>query len=157
MKVILSENISLLGNIGDIVDVAPGYARNYLIPQKKAKDACTRNIKQFDHNKRMMESKRLKDLSNAENLARAIEAADICISKRSGEAGRLFGAVTTMEITRALLDKGIEVDRKKIILDDPIKQVGEYKIEVKIYPEVPAFINLKVESVEEETTAEQDV
>jgi len=156
MKVILNENISLLGNIGDVIDVTSGYARNYLIPQKKASDASTKNIKQFEHSKRMMESKRLKDLSNAENFAKAIEAADICISKRSGETDRLFGAVTTMEIAKALLAKGIEVDRKKIILNDLIKQVGEYKIEIKIYPEVSAFINLKVVSFEEKVIG-QDV
>lgn len=142
MKVILKENIDTLGHIGDIVKVAPGYARNYLIPKGFAIEATTKNAKALDHAKRQMEYKKNKVLEQAKQLAARIEGLPLNLVHQAGEEGKLFGSVTNMELAEQLKAQGIEIDRKKIVLAEPIKQVGEYTVGVKIHPEVTA--NLKV-------------
>ncbi len=142
MKVILKENMDNLGHIGDIVKVAPGYARNYLIPKGFAIEATTKNAKALDHAKRQMEYKKNKVLEQAKQLAARIEGLPLNLVHQAGEEGKLFGSVTNMELAEQLKAQGIEIDRKKIVLAEPIKQVGEYAVGVKIHPEVTA--NLKV-------------
>jgi large subunit ribosomal protein L9 len=142
MKVILKENIETLGHIGDIVKVAPGYARNYLLPRELAIEATTRNAKALEHAKRQMEYKKNKVLEQAKQFAAKIEGLAFVISHQAGEEGKLFGSVTNMEIAERLMAEGIEVDRKKIMLADPIKHVGEFTVGIKVHPEVTA--NLKV-------------
>ncbi|QEM68040.1 50S ribosomal protein L9 [Geobacter sp. FeAm09] len=142
MKVILKENIETLGHIGDIVKVAPGYARNYLVPKGFAIEATEKNAKALEHAKRQLAYKKNKSLEAARALAAKLEGVAIELVHQAGEEGKLFGSVTNMEIAAFLTEKGFDIDRKKIVLAEPIKQVGEVSVPVKIHPEVVA--NLKV-------------
>jgi len=142
MKVILQENLENLGHIGDVVKVAPGYARNYLIPKGYALLANEKNTKALEHAKRQLEYKKNKMLEQAKALAARIEAITLNLLHQAGEEGKLFGSVTNMELAEQLKAQGLEIDRKKIALAEPIKQLGEYSVSVKIHPEVAA--NLKV-------------
>ena len=142
MKVILLEEIPSLGKVGDVVKVANGYGRNYLIPQRKALEATTKNVKVWERQKSLFESKLDKAKRDAEKLAMKIESLSCTVSKQAGEEDRLFGSVTTMDIEESLKREDIEIDRKKILLEEPIKELGIYTVPVKLHPEVMA--NLKV-------------
>jgi len=144
MKLILKENIENLGQIGDIVKVAPGYARNYLLPKGLAIEATAKNAKALDHAKRQMAYKKNKAFESAKNLAEKLSAVNVTLSHKAGEEGKLFGSVTTMEIAEFLKAQGFDIDRKKIVLPEAIKQVGEYTLTVKIHPEVSASIKVTV-------------
>jgi large subunit ribosomal protein L9 len=144
MKVILNENIETLGHIGDIVKVAPGYARNYLLPKKLAVVATEKNAKALEHTKRQMAYKKNKALESAKNLGAKLEALQIVLSHKAGEEGKLFGAVTNMDIAAYLKTNGFEIDRKSIVLTDAIKHTGEYSVMVKFHPEVTATLKLTV-------------
>lgn len=144
MKMILKENIETLGQIGDIVKVAPGYARNYLLPKGLAIEATEKNAKALEHAKRQLAYKKNKALEGARNLASKLEALAIVLTHQAGEEGKLFGSVTTMEIAAFLKDNGFDVDRKKMVLSEAIKQLGEYSLPVKIHPEVVATLKVKV-------------
>ncbi len=144
MKVILNENIETLGHIGDIVKVAPGYARNYLLPKKLAILATDKNAKALDHTKRQMAYKKNKALEAAKNLGTKLESLSIVLSHKAGEEGKLFGAVTNMDIATYLKANGFDIDRKSIILADTIKHTGEFSVVVKIHPEVTATLKITV-------------
>jgi large subunit ribosomal protein L9 len=144
MKVILKENIETLGQIGDVVKVAPGYARNYLLPKGLAIEATERNAKALEHAKRQLAYKKNKTLEAAKLLANKLQELAIKLVHQAGDEGKLFGAVTNMEIANFLKDKGFEIDRKKIVLAEPIKQTGEYTVNVKIHPEVVAALKVTV-------------
>lgn len=148
MKVILKENIETLGHIGDIVKVAPGYARNYLIPKGFAIEATTRNAKALEHAKRQMEYKKNKVKEQASNLAAKLEALTIVLTHQAGEGDKLFGSVTNMELGDYLKEQGFEIDRKKIVLAEPIKHLGEFTATVKIHPEVNATLKIVVNRAE---------
>jgi large subunit ribosomal protein L9 len=148
MQVILKENIETLGHIGDIVKVAPGYARNYLLPRGFALEATTRNAKALEHAKRQMEYKKDKVLEQARQFAARIEAITLVLPHQAGEEGKLFGSVTNMELAEHLKQQGIEIDRKKIALVEPIKQLGEYTVGVKVHPEVIANLKVNVTKAE---------
>lgn len=148
MKVILKENMENLGHIGDIVKVAPGYARNYLLPRGLALEATSRNAKALDHAKRQMEYKKNKVLEVAKQFAARIEGIALVLPHQAGEEGKLFGSVTNMELAEQLKAQGIEVDRKKIALAEPIKQLGEYTVAVKVHPEVTAKLKVNVTKAE---------
>lgn len=148
MKVILKENLDNLGNIGDIVKVAPGYARNYLLPRGLALEATERNAKALEHAKRQMLYRKNKVLEQAKQFAGRIEALTLTVSHQAGEEGKLFGSVTNMELAEKLKAQGIEVDRKIIALAEPIKQVGEYSVAVKVHPEVIANLKVNVTKAE---------
>jgi large subunit ribosomal protein L9 len=144
MKVILNENIEHLGHIGDIVKVAPGYARNYLLPKKLAVPATEGNAKALEHAKRQLAYKKNKALETSRNLAEKLGSLAINLVHQSGEEGKLFGSVTNMEIAAYLKGKGFDIDRKKIVLADPIKHIGEFSVLVKIHPEVSATLKVTV-------------
>ena len=146
MKVVLMEEVPDLGMIGDVVKVADGYGRNYLIPRKKAIEANSRNIKLWEYKKVLIESKLEKARKDAMKLAEKIDDFSCTISKQVGEEDRLFGSVTNMDIEENLKKEGIDIDRKKIILEKPIRRLGVYTVPVKLHPEVIA--NLKVWVVE---------
>lgn len=148
MKVILKENIETLGNIGDIVKVAPGYARNYLIPKAYAVEATTRNAKELEHTKRQMEYKKNKVRELAKNLAEKIESSPVTLQHQAGEGDKLFGSVTNMELAESLKKSGLDIDRKKIMLAEPIKHLGEYDVPVKLHPEVTATLKVVVAKAE---------
>jgi large subunit ribosomal protein L9 len=142
VKVILKENIETLGHIGDIVKVAPGYARNYLLPKGLAIEATLKNAKALDHAKRQMEYKKNKVLEQVKALAAKIEGIALTLTHQAGEGDKLFGSVTNMELAEKLQSLGIDIDRKKILLAEPIKHLGEFTVAIKLHPEVSA--NLKV-------------
>jgi large subunit ribosomal protein L9 len=145
MKVILKENLDNLGNIGEVVKVAPGYARNYLLPKGFAIEATDRNAKALEHAKRQLEYKRNKVLEQARALAARIGAVTLTLPHQAGEEGKLFGAVTTIEIAERLNAQGFDIDRKRMHLAEPIKQLGEYDVTVKLNPEVTATFKVVVE------------
>jgi large subunit ribosomal protein L9 len=148
MNIILTENVDGLGTIGDLVDVKPGYGRNYLVPQGLAVEANTRNVKELDHQKRQLERKMLKVLQATEFLKGEIEKVSCEFTLRASEEGRLFGSVTSMEIAERLAAAGVEVDRKKIQLAEPIKALGEFSVPVKLQAGVTATIKVKVAAAE---------
>jgi large subunit ribosomal protein L9 len=148
MKLILKENIENLGHIGDIVKVAPGYGRNYLLPKGLAIVANEKNQKAIEHAKRHLEYKKNKVLEEAKAIAAKIEAITITLSHQAGEEGKLFGSVTNMDLAEHLKANGLEIDRKKIVLAEPIKQIGEYSINVKVHPEVTAAFKVIVNKAE---------
>ena len=150
MEVILQQDLDELGLEGDIVKVAQGYARNYLIPRGIAMEASSQNIKALELKRKKIEVKRLKAKESAEQVKQQIEAIDITIEHKSGEEGKLYGSVTRKDIAAHLEAKGIVVDRKKIVLEKPIKELGEYKATVKIYPEVTGEVKVNVVSEKEE-------
>ena len=147
MKVILMEDISKLGSMGNMVHVKDGFARNYLIPRKLAVPANPQNVKSLEHQKALISQKKNRIKKEAEHLAGKIENASCTIAKPTGEEDKLFGAVTSKDIEESLQEEGIVVDRKKIHLDEPIKSLGIYKIPIKLHPEVTA--NLKIWVVKE--------
>lgn len=144
MKVILKENVEHVGHIGDIVKVAPGYARNYLVPKGFAIEATEKNAKALEHTRRHLEYKKNRVLEAAKQLAGKIEGLTLTIAHQAGADDRLFGAVTNMELAEHLKASGVEVDRKRIVLAEPIKQLGEFTATVKIHPEVSAALKVTV-------------
>lgn len=147
MQLILLEDIPSLGKAGDLVKVSGGYGRNYLVPQKKAMLATEKNVKALEHQKRQVQHHMGKEKKDMENLAYQIEAFSCTFTKSVGESGKLFGSVTSMEIENYLKENGINVDRKKIFLEEPIKNLGVFSVPIKLHPEVVA--NLKVWVVQE--------
>lgn len=142
MEVILLEDIPSLGNMGDIVKVADGYARNFLFPKKKAVQATSKKLKALEHEKRLLQDRIEKSVREAERLARRLEEYSCTLSKSVGESGKLFGAVTSMEIEQNLRENGFNIDRKQILLEEPIKSLGIYTVPVRLNADVTA--NLKV-------------
>ncbi|MDD5173866.1 MAG: 50S ribosomal protein L9 [Candidatus Omnitrophota bacterium] len=148
MKVILTQTVDRLGKIGDIVNVKDGYARNYLFPKNAAKEATPGNMKILDSLKKKQVLEDAKRLDGAKALAEKIAALSITISAKAGEEEKLFGTVTTEMISAALGAEKIAVDKKDIVLDEPIKRLGVYQVGVKVHPEVKA--SLRVWIVKEE-------
>jgi len=144
MKVILQENIEHLGHIGDVVKVAPGYARNYLLPKGLVLLANEKNTKALEHAKRQLEYKKNKVLEQAKALAAKIETLTVSLVHQAGEEGKLFGAVTNMELAEYLQGQDIDIDRKKIALSEPIKKLGEYTVAIKVHPELTASLKVVV-------------
>jgi len=147
MNVILLEDVPSLGKVGDKVKVSDGYGRNYLIPQKKAILATEKNLKAVEHQKREVQQQLDKAKRDAQKEAQQIEQLSCTFAKTVGESGKLFGSVTSMEIEDFLKENGIQVDRKKILLEEPIKSVGMFTVPIKLHPDVTA--NLKVWVVQE--------
>lgn len=144
MKVILKENVEHVGHIGDVVKVAPGYARNYLVPKGLAIEATEKNAKALEHTKRHLEYKKNRVLEAAKQLAAKIEGLALSIPHQAGADDRLFGAVTNMELAEVLKANGVEIDRKRIVLAEPIKQLGDFTATVKLHPEVSATLKVSV-------------
>lgn len=144
MKVILTEDVKNLGVMGSIVDVADGYGRNYLIPRSLAVEANPKNIKKFEHLKRQIQAKVEKARKAAEELAERLSKMKIEIEAQSGEEGKLFGAITAMDIAEAISRQGIEIDRRKILQEEPIKRLGTYNVPIKIHEGVTANITLEI-------------
>ena len=146
MEVILQEDMNDLGLEGDVIKVAKGYARNYLIPRNIAIEATAQNIKAFEQKRKKIEVRRLKAREDAEGLKRQLEQMVLTFSHKAGEEGKLYGSVTSMDIASELENKGISIDRKRISMEGPIKILGEHEVPVKIYPEVTASLKITVEA-----------
>ena len=149
MEIILRQDVIDLGYEGDIVKVADGYARNYLIPKEFAVKATSQNLRIFEQNRRKIEIKRLRAKEEAEQLKAKLEELELIFLEKTGEDGKLYGSVTNMAVASALEAKDVIVDRKKIVIDDVIKTVGEHKASIKLYPGVTATIKLIVNPLEE--------
>jgi len=147
MKVILQKDLGKRGSMGDILEVAEGYARNYLIPKGLAKKAEESNIKSLEHNKKVVQDKINKEKKEAETVAEKLSAHSCTITKKVGEDDKLFGSVTSADIEEALKKDGFNVSKKDIILEDHIKALGVYTIPIKVKVGVTA--NLKVWIVKE--------
>jgi large subunit ribosomal protein L9 len=144
MKIILKEDIKKLGKMGQIVDVADGYARNYLVPKGLAVEASTKNIRSLEHEKKIIQEKARKHKDSAQDLASRISAMTLTIKAKSGEEEKLFGSVTTMDIAEALLTQGVEIEKKKIVLEEPIKRLGSYSVQIKLHPDVSVPLTIEV-------------
>jgi large subunit ribosomal protein L9 len=149
VQVILNEDIPHLGHPGDVVRVRAGYARNYLLPRKLAVEANSRNIGEFEHHKRLALTKREALKTQAMSLKEKLDAVEVIVLARSGEEGKLFGSVTNIDLERALREKGFEIDRRRILLAEPVKQLGTYKISVRLQPDVEAAVTLTVAAAAE--------
>ena len=148
MDVILTENVKGLGTIGEMVKVKPGYGRNFLVPQGLAVEASARNVKELEHHQRQLARKAEKLSKEAADVKARIEAVECTFVHKASEEGKLFGSVTSKEIAEALAAKGIEVDRRKILLDQPIKELGMHEIDIKLNAGVNAVIKVTVSSEE---------
>ena len=153
MEVILRQDVDELGLEGDIVNVARGYARNYLVPHGIALEATPQNRKALEFQMKKIEIKRLKGKENAEKIRERLEGTVVELSQKAGEEGKLYGSVTTMDIASHLKAQGVEIDRRKIVLDKPIKTLGEHEVSIKIYPEVTGSIKVVVKPQDEKTDA----
>ena len=146
VQVILNEDVPNLGRTGDVVKVRPGFARNYLFPRKLAIEANPKSLRAFEHHKRIAMGKREVQKTEATELKRKLEALTISIGAHAGEEGKLFGSVTNIDIERALREKGFSVERRKIHLAEPIKQLGEFTVPVRLQPEVEASLKVEVKA-----------
>jgi large subunit ribosomal protein L9 len=144
MKVILREDVETLGKAGDVVKVADGFGRNYLIPKRLAVLADVRNLRALEHDRRVIGARAKKTRKTAEELGGKLSSLFLTIPAKAGEGGKLFGAVTSRDIAQALEKAGVSVDRKMVLLAEPIKQIGEYKVKVKAGTEIVPEISVKV-------------
>lgn len=144
MKVILRQNFETLGQIGNVVDVKDGYARNYLIPRGIAYAALAGNINALEEEKKIVHKKMQQELASAENLASELEKVSVTIPVQVGEEDKIFGSVTNQMIADALKEKGYELDRRKIEIEESIKALGIYGIKIKLHPNVEAKIKVWV-------------
>ncbi len=148
MQVILREDIDNLGKIGDLVKVADGYARNYLVPKKKAIEATPKNVRAMEHAKKMVADRMRKLKKEAAADADRIKTLSLTIRAKAGEEGKLFGSVTSMDIAEAAKAQGVIIDKRKIALEEPIKRLGDFTVPVKLHADVVA--DLKITVVPEE-------
>ena len=144
MKVILTEEIRGLGTRGDVVTVKDGYARNYLLPKNLAREANAGNLKQIEHERRKWALLAQQEKDVAQKAADRVRGVKIQIEKRVGEHGHLFGSVTANEIADALMERGIDVDKRRIELEQPIKNVGLHDVDVRLHRDVIAKIQVEV-------------
>ncbi len=144
MEVILREHVEHLGRRGDVVKVADGYARNYLLPRKIALPVTAQNRGQIDRERKVLEAKELEEKSVAEAFAARLSAIEVVVARRVGENDTLYGSVTAADIAESLEKQGIEIDKRKIQLPDPLKQLGEFGVPVKIHRDVTGQVKVRV-------------
>lgn len=144
MKVILKSDVKALGTAGQLVTVKDGYARNFLLPRGLAAEANPKNIRALEHEKRIILDHARKVRTDAASLAERISAATLTIAAKAGEEEKLFGSVTSMDIVSALKEQGIEIDKRRVVLEEPIKRLGTYTIQVRVHPEVTADLSVNV-------------
>jgi large subunit ribosomal protein L9 len=144
MEVILREHVDNLGQRGDVVKVANGYARNYLLPRKMALKVTDANRRQIERERKIFDVREAEEKQQAESLAERLSQVEIAIARRVGENNTLYGSVTSADIAHALEAKGFQVDKRKIVLAEPLKAIGEVIVPLKIYREVSAQLKVKV-------------
>lgn len=144
MELILRENVDNLGKTGDLVRVKPGYARNFLLPRGLAYEATEGNKKRIAGEQKARQAKATQERTEAEALAARIGQASVTVSGKAGEEGKLFGSITSQNIADALAAQGIQIDRRRIDLDEPIKTLGFHSVPVKLHPEVTAEVRVNV-------------
>jgi len=144
MKLILKETVERVGKMGEVVDVADGYARNYLLPKGLGLPTTPRNIKELGHLKKVVADKIRKEKCAVEGLAQKITALSLTIPVQVGEEGQLFGSVTARDIADAMLAQGVEMDHRSVILEKPIKELGSFYIPVKMSHDITAQVKVEV-------------
>lgn len=144
VEVILRDDVQHLGKIGEVVRVKPGYARNFLLPRGLAIEANRKNLRVLEHNKRVIGVKAEREKKAAEGVASKLDGFKLQLTARAGEEGRLFGSITNIDIERALKEKGFDVERRRIPLEEPIKQLGTFPITINVGRDVRATVQLTV-------------
>jgi large subunit ribosomal protein L9 len=144
VKLILREAVHSLGEAGDLVQVKVGYARNYLLPKGKAMLATEAKVRELEHHRRVVMEKVAKEVKDLEALRDRLQSVALTVSARASEEGRLFGSVTATQIAELLAEKGFEIDRRKIALDEPIKELGEHGVPIRLHRDVTAEVKLAV-------------
>ena len=150
MQVILLERVAKLGQMGDVVDVKPGYARNYLLLQGKALTASKENIASFEGQKAQLEARNLETKKEAEDLAAKLDGQQFVVIRQASDGGSLYGSVSTRDAATVATDEGFSLDRKQVLIRQPIKELGLHEVEVHLHPEVEATITLNVARSPEE-------
>ena len=150
MQVILLERVAKLGQMGEVVDVKSGYARNYLLPQGKALSASKANVEAFEGQKAQLEAQNLETKREAEKMAEKLNGQQFVVIRSASDAGALYGSVTTRDAAEAATAEGFSVDRKQVVLMNPIKELGVHEVQVILHPEVNATIELNVARSPEE-------
>lgn len=145
MKVILQKDVKDLGKVGDLVNVAQGYARNYLFPRKLAEQATEKNIKQLEHQKKVAEIKKRKAMGERKELIEKINGLTLSFKGQSGEEDKLFGSITHLDISKELESQGFSIDKRDIVLPEPIKFLGQHKAAVSFGPDLKAELVISVE------------
>ncbi len=145
MKLILREDVENLGKGGEVVDVKPGYGRNYLLPRGLAVVANPKNVRELDHQKQIAQAKAAKLKASAEAVAKRIAETPIALKRKVGEQDKLYGSVTAMDLAEALAARGLQLDRRAIDLKEPIKSIGDFEVPVKLHSEVVGKLKVKVE------------
>lgn len=148
MQIILQEDVEKLGNRGEVVTVAEGYARNYLLPRRLALEATSGNMKRLERMRAAFAKKSAVEKGDADKLAELLAGVAVEISRKSGENDQLFGSVTSADISESLAAKGFTIDKKKLVLAEPIKTIGEHNIPVKLHREVTASVKVTVKKEE---------
>ena len=146
MKLILREDVDNLGKGGELVEVKPGYGRNYLLPRRLAVLANTRNVRELDHQRKAAEAKAAKLKASAEAVAKRLADTPVTLKRKVGEQDKLYGSVTAMDVAEALAARGLQIDRRSIDLAEPIKTIGEFEVPVKLHSEVVGKAKVKVEA-----------
>jgi large subunit ribosomal protein L9 len=144
VQVILREELPNLGTIGDVVKVKPGYARNYLLPRGLAVEASVRNMNELEHQKRVIADKRLREQKSASAVVEKLASVKLAFQVRAGEDGKLFGSVTNQDIQRQLEQKGFAIDRRRILLEEPIKTLGTHDVAIHVGPDTKATLKVDV-------------
>jgi large subunit ribosomal protein L9 len=147
VKLILREDVENLGKIGEIVEVAGGYGRNYLLPRGLAVKASTKNLKEQEHQKKLIQARMDRQKKDAQEMAGSLDSVSCTIARKTGEDEKLYGSVTSRDIEDALREEGVSIDRKRILLEEPLKKLGVYTVPVKLHAEVTG--NIKVWVVKE--------
>jgi len=142
MKIILKKDVSALGDAGEIVDVKPGYARNYLVPKGYAVPATGSNLKQYEQEKEAQQRQEEKEKEKARALADELSKVSLTAPIQVGEEDKVFGAITNQNIADLLKEKGYDIDRKKIQLDEPLKELGVFEVPIKLYKDVEAIVKV---------------
>ena len=149
MEVILREDVEKLGSRGQVVNVATGYARNYLLPKRLAVEATGANRKIVEQERQAHLRREAKLVNEAQDLAKLVNGVTVELRRKAGEADQLFGSVTAHDITDALALQNYTIDRRKVLIEEPIKQLGEYKVPVRLHREVTAEVTVRVVKEEE--------
>jgi large subunit ribosomal protein L9 len=156
VKLILREDVPNLGQAGDVVTVRPGYARNFLLPTGKAMPATEGRIAQVEHERRVVAERMARERKSQESQRDRIQGVALAVEMLAGEEGKLFGSVTATQIAELLAAKGVEIDRRKIELSEPIKSVGEHEISLRLFRDVVAKVKLTVTAANAGETASQE-
>ncbi len=156
MQVILLERVENLGQMGDVITVKNGYARNFLLPRKKALRATKANIEQFETQKAQLEAENLKKRSEAESVAKSMKDMEVILIRQAGEIGQLYGSVNARDVANAVKEAGISIDKKQVSLMTPIKTLGLFDVKVDLHAEVSVFVTANVARSEEEAKLQKE-